>query len=645
MLELFTKYQEVFTLPIGFIIVAISANQLARLFQQIHLPLITGLIVMGILTGPYLLNLIPISAPFHLKYINDISLGFIAFAAGAELYLKELKKQINSIKWNSFGQLFITFIIGVGALWLAADYIPFLANKETKVVLAISSLMATIFIASSPASAIAIINELRSKGPFTQTVMGVTVVKDFLVVILFSICISLTQSVLKESSFDFIQIIIVLAEFLISFLLGIFVVGYALKTALSLSIHKRTKSFLILLIGYSAYWTSDWLAVFSLEKWGHALFLEPLLICILASFYVTNFSKFRAEFLNQIRSLELYIFVAFFTLTGASLNISVFVEVLSVALLLFSLRLIALIFGSVGGGLIAGDPIKHISIGWMSYITQAGVTLGLATVVSNQFPEWGPIFSTAVLALILINQFVGPPLFKWAIYQVNEARTRGHQNNEITKEVLIFGFEPQSVSLAQQLMKKNYRVQLATLKDKDSFDDPTDISILYLKSLDKDALAEIDFSNIEIVVTLLSDDANLLICEYAYHEFGTRELVVRLNHRYNSKNFLDLEAKVIDPSTAMVSLLDHFVRSPQATSLLLGMDQNQDTRDIEILNPNLHGIHLRDLRLPSDVIILSVIRGGQTIISHGYTRLRIHDTVTVVGLNQSLDDLEFKFIK
>jgi Trk K+ transport system NAD-binding subunit len=118
-----------------------------------------------------------------------------------------------------------------------------------------------------------------------------------------------------------------------------------------------------------------------------------------------------------------------------------------------------------------------------------------------------------------------------------------------------------------------------------------------------------------------------------------------LNHRFNSKDFLDLKAKIIDPSTAMVSLLDHFVRSPQATSLLLGMDENQDTRDIEILNTNLHGIYLRDLRLPADVIILSVIRGGQTIISHGYTRLRIHDTVTVVGLNKSLDEVEFKFAR
>ena len=137
------------------------------------------------------------------------------------------KKQINSIKWNSFGQLFITFIIGVGVLWLAADHIPFLANQETKVVLAISSLMATIFIASSPASAIAIINELRAKGPFTQTVIGVTVVKDFLVVIMFSICLSFTQSALKESAFNIFQIIIVLAEFATSFILGFFVVGYA----------------------------------------------------------------------------------------------------------------------------------------------------------------------------------------------------------------------------------------------------------------------------------------------------------------------------------------------------------------------------------------------------------------------------------
>ena len=103
--------------------------------------------------------------------------------------------------------------------------------------------------------------------------------------------------------------------------------------------------------------------------------------------------------------------------------------------------------------------------------------------------------------------------------------------------------------------------------------------------------------------------------------------------------------KIVDPSSAIVSLLDHFVRSPQATSLLLGMEENQDSRDVEVLNPDLHGIHLRDLRLPSDVIVLAIARGGHSIISHGYTRLSIRDIVTIVGSIESLDEVQFKFDK
>ena len=73
------------------------------------------------------------------------------------------------------------------------------------------------------------------------------------------------------------------------------------------------------------------------------------------------------------------------------------------------------------------------------------------------------------------------------------------------------------------------------------------------------------------------------------------------------------------------------------------MTEGKDTRDLEVINSNLHGIPLRDLRLPSDVIILSIRRGGQMIISHGYTRLRMHDIVTVVGSNKSLDEVTLRF--
>jgi Trk K+ transport system NAD-binding subunit len=130
---------------------------------------------------------------------------------------------------------------------------------------------------------------------------------------------------------------------------------------------------------------------------------------------------------------------------------------------------------------------------------------------------------------------------------------------------------------------------------------------------------------------------NYDICETAYEHFGTRHLIVRLNEREFYKKFHNIGVMVMDPATAMVSLMEHFVRSPIATSLLLGMDEGQDTIDIELRNSDFHGLTLRDLRLPSGVIILSVTRGDHPIISHGYTRLRLGDIVTMVGSNESLD--------
>ena len=100
---------------------------------------------------------------------------------------------------------------------------------------------------------------------------------------------------------------------------------------------------------------------------------------------------------------------------------------------------------------------------------------------------------------------------------------------------------------------------------------------------------------------------------------------------------------IVDPATAIVSLLDHFVRSPQAASLLLGMQGDQDSMDIEVLNPDMVGLRLRNLRLPSDVLVLSVKRGGNFIITHGYTRLRKGDILTMVGSKESLRQVALRF--
>ena len=166
----------------GFAIVAVAANQIAGFFQKLRLPFITGLLVIGLFAGPFIFKLLPKGSGANLHFINDISLAFIAFAAAAELYVKELRSRFKSIKWMTFGQLVVTFVFSSIAIFFMADYINFMDGMGTKSKIAVSILMATIFVARSPASAIAVINEMRAKGPFVQTAMGVTVVKDFLVI-------------------------------------------------------------------------------------------------------------------------------------------------------------------------------------------------------------------------------------------------------------------------------------------------------------------------------------------------------------------------------------------------------------------------------------------------------------------------------
>ncbi len=631
---------------IGFLIVTISANQIARTFQRIRLPLITGLIFTGIITGPYVIGLIPISAKSDLNFVNEVALAFIAFAAGAELYLRELRSRINSIKWNTFGQLVVTFVLGSILVYFVAGYIPYMSDLNSATKTSIAMLTAAVFVARSPASAIAVINELRAKGPYVQTVMGVTVVKDFLVIVLFSICLSLSQVMIEGRKFEYVEILILLLELSFSFAIGFFVFGFLLKTILRWRLRRIIKILLVLLIGYTAYYLSHQSEMFTEAQLERRVFLEPLLMCILASFYVTNYTTSRPEFLKILEDASTPVYVAFFTLTGATFALDVVPDVIGVALILFSIRILTMIIGGYTGGLLAKDPMKFNHLGWMPYITQAGVALGLATVIANTFPGWGQQFATVIIALIVINQFIGPPLFKWAIYQVGEDRSRA-QTPEFggIRDALIVGYESQSVALARQLKENGWEVQIATKKEKETFDEPQDVPIRYMKEFSFEEFKKIQADKSEAIVLMLSDKENLEITEMIYHKIGTEDVIVRLNHRHNSKKFHELGALIVDPSTAIVSLLDHFVRSPQAASLLLGMEKGQDTRDIDLLNSDLHGITLRDLRLPADVIILSIVRGGQTIITHGYTRLRIQDTITAVGSIKSLDEMQLKFGK
>lgn len=628
---------------IGFGIVAIASFQVALYLKKFRLPLITGMIVTGIVAGSSLLNFITRDALLQLQFLNEIALAIIAFSAGSELYLKELRSRMKSIKWMVIGQVVVTFGLSIVAVFYLSELIPFMKGMPASIKWAVASLFGIVFVARSPSSIIALINETRANGPFTKTAIGTTVVKDVVVIVLFTFCLTIAEAIINGKAIDFLFVVILLVELILSFLVGVLLSRLLLFPFL-FGMHRYIKGSLLILIGYAVFYLASYIKHHSMGWIGYEISMEPLLICILGSFMITNFSKHRIEFADLLYKIGPMVFVVFFTLAGVSFSLQVFTSVAGIAVLFFFIRLFTLFVGSYLGVVMAKDNKEYRFIAWMPYITQAGVALGLTTIITKTFPEWGLEFETIVIGLVVINQLIGDIFFKWAIHHVKESRVRhAEPTYDGIKDAYIFGLEPQSVALAKQLQSNRWQAKILTLDREEDLTKDPELDIVSLADLSLSEIRKLNIEKADAIVCMLSDEENYTLAEMIYEHVGTKDVIIRLNERKNMERFHNLGALIIDPSTAMVGLLDHFVRSPNATSLLLGMDKSQDTQDIEITNRDIHGMTLRDLRLPTDVIILSVKRKGQMIISHGYTRLRLKDIVTMVGSPKSLDEVRRKF--
>ena len=107
-----------------FLIVALASRQIGRWFSYSKLPLITGFLFAGILAGPYILNIVPVLAVNKLKFIDELALAFIAFSAGGELVVRQIKSRLRTIRYVTIGLVLSTFGISSFAFFLLSEIIP-----------------------------------------------------------------------------------------------------------------------------------------------------------------------------------------------------------------------------------------------------------------------------------------------------------------------------------------------------------------------------------------------------------------------------------------------------------------------------------------------------------------------------------------
>lgn len=626
-----------------FALVSISAKKVGQWFSNVGLPYITGYLLVGVIAGPFVFALLPKESTTSLRFVDDISLAVIAFVAGSELYYKEIKSRIRSISSIAGAVILVAAPLGGIALFFLTQFIPFTQGMSVTERLAVAILGATILLALSPPSTIAVIKEVRAKGDFTRTLLGVTISMDVVIIVLFAVAVAIASAMLTGLPFNLLFAAVLVIDLVLAVVAGL-IVGKILEAIMVIKLPDIIRIALIVLVGWAIFIGAQWLVNFT-KPMALSLHVEPLLVALIGGFYITNFTNLRNPFEHLLHDISPIVYVAFFTLTGVGIKLDILSQTWPIAVALFAIRFIGIYIGGWAGSRFAGESTKFANFAGLALITQAGIALGLAREVAAEFPSLGDAFATMVISVIVINEVIGPMFLKEALKRVGETNLPQTHSPGLTRNVLILGIEAQSQELANQLDKSDWQV---TMIDTDLdhvlhvSDDDTDIIVKHVSGIGEAELSGLLDEETDAVVAMLENDAdNEKALEMAYKQ-GVPRLIVRPNDLSKTPIFAELGALVIDPTSAMVNLLEQTVRAPQNTSILLGQDSGREVIQITVSNRDIDGMLLRDLRLPGDVLFMDITRDGNVILPNGYTRLKLNDDVTIVGRRDNLTEAMLK---
>jgi len=386
---------------VGFVLLAASAA--GALASAVGLPRLTGFILVGIAAGPSLLGLLPESAVGDLRLIDSFALALIAMLAGGELQMDTLRPQARVIVTTT---LVVTAVVWTGmfaAVLALSPLVPFLAELPLKGTVAVALLLGIWSANSSPDLTVAVIEERRAKGELVDVILGVTIVKDVVVIVLFTLTLALVAPLLDPTaSFSSHELLVLAREVGGALLLGAGM-GWAFSQYLGGDETDPRSPFATFLFAYL------------LVALAAELHVELLLAGVSAGFVIENLSAAGDRMIEGIRSVAVVIFAFFFAIAGASLDLEAVARFGLVAVLLLFARIALTRWATIKGASLAGAPPLIRKRAWQGLVSQGGVSLGLILMIQGKFPELGAGVVALAMAIILGNILGGPILLGRAL--------------------------------------------------------------------------------------------------------------------------------------------------------------------------------------------------------------------------------------
>ena len=392
-------------------ILLLAADTFGAVAHDVRLPRLLGYLLAGLALGPSLSGIVPAGVLDDLAMMKRLAVGLIGLLAGAELRMSDLRARHRAILFILVLQASAVLLSLWGFALISHRWLPFLDRLSAAPLVFVALLFAATLTVNSPMVTLALLTETKAAGPLAKTTLGVVLVADVAVILVFTVAFSLAQASLGGGTTGAPEILLrLLREVLGSVLAGALVGG-----VLSLYLRFVKRELVVFAV----------VVVFATAAAAQALGFELMLSLLVAGFLVENVVPVRAEpLVVTLHKMAVPVFVIFFAMAGAELHLQEFAAVWVLVLAVALVRIAAIFVGSRVGGRLGGAEPGVTRDAWMGLVSQAGVALGLATIVADRLPVVGLAMQTVTVGVIAFNESVGSVLFRRGLDQAGEIVTR-----------------------------------------------------------------------------------------------------------------------------------------------------------------------------------------------------------------------------
>ena len=380
-------------------IVLVGALVAEKIVNYLKVPAITSYILLGILLGPYALNVTGEGLMAASELLSNIVLGFIAFHIGKNFSLEHFKRIGKAV-------LSISLSVTVATLICVTVGIYYVAQQPFHIAL----LFGAISTATAPATTMMIIRQYKARGLFTDVLLGTVAIDDAWGIMIFSVSLAIAQ-ILQLGQFSELVIMFVTmkaaGKIFFSMILGLIMAFLVSKISVYL---KRREDVLTFILG----------AI--LINTGIALYfhMSPLFSNMFFGAVLVNIEKTSFRFFDSLSAVDWPLYVMFYVLAGANLDVGLLSTLGLIGSVYIISRIIGRIGGAYAGAVIVGAEKSIKKYMGLALMAQAGVAIGLAMLAKVNLPHTGGAILNTIIATTVIYEILGPIATRYSLIKAGD---------------------------------------------------------------------------------------------------------------------------------------------------------------------------------------------------------------------------------